>query len=134
MHMRGHEIVRATHAWPFLRSTLYLCWVYPEISSEAAFAAAPFPSLLFLTAHRTRPASGSALRPPLPEIRECYKGFSVTLYRNVLLLGTMFSVLDLSTRAAPEIVGEPLLGAYTLVAAAHPLVVVPFSKDIPVSA
>ena len=44
-------------------------------------------------------------------LQQSYRGVTVTFLRNTLLLGTMFSVLDWTTRAAPDIVGAPVIGA-----------------------
>ena len=41
-----------------------------------------------------------------------FRGFKVTMYRNVLLLGTMFVALDVGARLAPGIAGAPLLGPF----------------------
>jgi len=41
-----------------------------------------------------------------------FRGLKVTMYRNVLLLGTMFSALDVGARLAPGVAGAPLLGPF----------------------
>jgi solute carrier family 25 (mitochondrial carnitine/acylcarnitine transporter), member 20/29 len=41
-----------------------------------------------------------------------FRGFKVTMYRNVLLLGTMFVALDAGARLAPGIAGAQLLGPF----------------------
>lgn len=46
------------------------------------------------------------------QLRECYRGLRVTFCRNVLLLGTMFSVMDSSTRVAPGLASTPLAGPF----------------------
>lgn len=63
-------------------------------------------------ASTTRTFGSMSRHVSLSQLRECYKGFKVTLYRNVLLHGTMFTVLDYSTRAAPDLAGTPFLGAF----------------------
>lgn len=51
---------------------------------------------------------------PLSQFLELYKGLGVTFFRNVLLLSTMFSALDCSTRMAPDLAGAPLVGPFFL--------------------
>ena len=66
-------------------------------------------------------SSPGAVRPismvryrPLAQVLELYKGLGVTFFRNVLLLSTMFSALDCSTRMAPGLAGAPMVGPFFL--------------------
>ena len=96
---------------PVFFGTVRPAVVLASVAAAASRSVIETPFELVKTRMQLGHAAASSVLPG-GGVFQHYRGLRVTMFRNVLLLGTMFSCLDAGARFAPGIAGAPLLGPF----------------------